>query len=383
MSAPRNSRKLVTLAAVLGLMVIAAFGGYAAASSRTPAARLTESASLAGAQASAASRPVTVHACLAGGNLTRVSVTRAARCPARSTPVQWTGQAGAASSPRPDPSSTASAHPSAPASTPPVTSAPPVTSSAPVTTPSTAAASSPARGPACVTSAGGGSCGPYTYAEISGSGVNGGNGTSVIQDIWNQVSGATQTLTAYSPGDWSVAANLPAGNKAVVSYPDTQQIYTRPDNTPNPLAGYASITSSYAETGPAGDLYEAAYDIWANRGSQEIMIWVDNHGQVPAGSVVARVAIDGVGYQVWSTSGPGSVGHPVSLVMDSNQTSGSVNLLDDLKWLESNGYMAAGSGINQIDFGWEICSTGGVPATFTLSQYGIKASCTSGTSCTK
>jgi hypothetical protein len=242
-----------------------------------------------------------------------------------------------------------------------------------------------AQGKACVTSASNGTCGPYSFPGISGSN---GSQTNVIQNIWNPIKGASQTLTASSPGSWSVSANMPAGNTAVVSYPDTQQIYTTAKNTPNPLSGYASITSSYAGNSPVGahDDYEAAYDIWAGTGSsnyaQEIMIWVDNHGQTPAGSAVASATIDGVGYKIWSTSKAGAVGNTVSMVLNSNQPSGSVNVLDDLKWLESNGYMPAGSGLNQIDFGWEICSTGGVPETFALSQYGIKATCTSGSACT-
>jgi len=237
------------------------------------------------------------------------------------------------------------------------------------------------RGP-CVTSSDNGSCGPYTDAVISGSG-----GTHVIQDIWNPINGATQTLTASSPGDWSVLADMPASNTAVVSYPDIQQIYTTISNTPNPLSGYSSITGSYTENGPAssGDDYEAAYDIWAGTGShnyaQEIMIWVDNHGQTPIGSVVASATIDGVGYKTWSTGKAGTVGKTESMVLNPDQPSGSVNILDDLKWLESNGYLPAGSGLNQVDFGWEICSTGGVPQTFTVSHYGLKVSCTSGSSC--
>ena len=87
--------------------------------------------------------------------------------------------------------------------------------------------------------------------------------------------------------------------------------------------------------------------------------------------------------KIWSTGKAGAVGNPVSMVLNSNQPSGSVNILDDLKWLESAGYMKSGSGINQIDFGWELCSTGGAAQTFTLSQYSIKATCTSGSSCTQ
>ena len=39
-----------------------------------------------------------------------------------------------------------------------------------------------------------------------------------------------------------------------------------------------------------------------------------------------------------------------------------------LTWLESHGYLPANSGLNQIDYGFEICSTHGA-ATFAVSQF--------------
>jgi hypothetical protein len=372
MSAQRKSTKLIplTVAVVLCLMAAAAYGGYKAAGNHSP-----EAVNLSAAQQGASGRNVTIHACLAAGNLTRMSVTAPPKCPARSVPVQWTVRSGTASPVRPVPSSAPSASPSriaapsAPASTP--------TSPAAPTSPTT-------QGMACVTTNVHGDCGPYRDSGISGSN---GYSTYVSQDMWNPISGASQTMTAAGPSSWSVSANMPASNTAVVSYPDTQQIYTTSNNTSEPLSNFSSITSSYAESGPAGshDDYEAAYDIWLTSGNgnvQEIMIWVDNHGQTPAGSDVASATIDGVGYKVWSTSGAGAVGKTVSMVLDSSQSSGSVSVLDALNWLKSNGYVPAGSGLGQVDFGFEICSTGGAPETFTVSQYGIKASCTSGSSCT-
>jgi hypothetical protein len=62
------------------------------------------------------------------------------------------------------------------------------------------------------------------------------------------------------------------------------------------------------------------------------------------------------------------------------EPSGSVDVLAMLTWLESHGYLPASSGLNQIDYGFEICSTHGA-ATFTVSQFAIKSSCKSGASC--
>ena len=211
MSAHGKSRKLVLLAGVLCLMVAAAFGGHAAANNRALAnSRVPETVNLAGGQAGASGQDVTVHACLASGKLTRVSVAAAPKCPARSVPVQWSVQSGPASSPGPLPS---------PA---PSSSRPP--SSSGLDTP-------------CVTSSDSGSCGPYDYAGISG---GGGNQASVIQDVWNPVKGASQKLTAYNPGNWSVSADMPASNTAVVSYPDAQETYTTASDTPSPLSDFSS-----------------------------------------------------------------------------------------------------------------------------------------------
>ncbi len=396
---PRSHRKpkrIIPLAAALSLMGAAAYGGYAIAGSGTSSPGITDAANVAAAHhGPPRGKSLTVYACAADGKLTRLTVGRAQKCPAHTVPVHWSVKASGVSGGKPTPSTSSSAKPSAstsspaskPSSTPTHSSSPsapasaPASSpaaSAPASVPATAPATAPATGTACVTSSQNGSCGPYTFSGISG--LLSGNRPSVIQDIWNPIGGISQKLTAYSPARWSVTANMPASNTAVISYPDTQQTYTTTSNKPEPLSSFHSITSTYAENGPAakGDDWEAAYDIWAGTGSnnyaQEIMIWVDNHGQRPAGSQIGTATIGGVGYQVWSTRGKGAVGNPVSLVLDSNQPSGSVNILADLQWLESNGYVPAGSGLNQIDFGFELCSTGGASQTFNVTNYGITAS---------
>jgi len=273
------------------------------------------------------------------------------------------GRAGAqASSPSPLPRPSLSSSP--PPS--PRPSLVPRTSAAPVPSPSGA-------GAPCIRSSDSGGCGPYDYPQISGSD---GDNTSVSQDVWNPIARASQRLTAYNPGDWGVSADMPASNTAVVSYPDVGQIYTTSGDTPDPLSSFNSITSSFTEYGPGsggGDDYEAAYDIWAGTGShnyaQEIMLWVDTQGQTPAGSKVGTADIGGVRYSVWSEHD-----NPVSLARTSNESSGTVNLLAALDWLESHGYMPQGSGLNEVDFGWEICSTGGSAKRFSMTRYGIESS---------
>jgi len=50
----------------------------------------------------------------------------------------------------------------------------------------------------------------------------------------------------------------------------------------------------------------------------------------------------------------------------------SVDLLALLQQLIAIGNEPAGIALGQIDFGWEVCSTGGSPRTFTVSDYSIE-----------
>jgi hypothetical protein len=232
-----------------------------------------------------------------------------------------------------------------------------------------------------VTSAAHGSCGPYNYPGITGS--NGSN-TLVLNNMWAANSGTTQTLTASDPGSWSVVANSqPAGSTAVQTYPDTQQIYTQPNNTPDPLSSFGSITSSFTEKMGAarGTSAEAAYDIWLGQNSStnyadEVMIWNDqaNRGTCGGASVKATASFggsDGVPQQKWTLCQYGS--ELIWYLTNGNEQSGTVDVLSMLTWLESHGYLPAGSGLNQIDYGFEICSTPSAE-TFTVSQFSIKSS---------
>jgi hypothetical protein len=203
--------------------------------------------------------------------------------------------------------------------------------------------------------------------------------------MWAANSGTTQTLTAANPGSWSVVANAgPSGSTAVQTYPDTQQIYTRQDNTPDPLSGFSSIISSFAENMNAvsGTSAEAAYDIWVGQGSSsnyadEVMIWNDQANRGTCGGATVQANADfggssGVPEQNWTLCKWGS-SELIWYLTGGNEKSGSVDVLSMLTWLESHGYLPAGSGLNQIDYGFEICSTPGAE-TFTVSQYGIKSS---------
>jgi hypothetical protein len=95
------------------------------------------------------------------------------------------------------------------------------------------------------------------------------------------------------------------------------------------------------------------------------MLWVDNHGQTPSGNVVGQAVISGRPYDVYE-------GNPqmFSFVISGRpEPSGTVDLLSALRWLIGRGYLRGSDVLTQVNFGWEIASTGGTPLDFTLTKF--------------
>jgi len=185
--------------------------------------------------------------------------------------------------------------------------------------------------------------------------------------MWN-ISGysVTQTLYACAYNNWYAVADMnnSSGDGAVKTYPNVHEDFSEPA-----ISSFHSISSTFAETSPHTGIYEDAYDIWINgvasSGSSEVMIWTENYHQVPAGSVLATVTFGGRTYQVWKN------GSYIALVATSNFTSGTVNLLEIFNWIMAKGWMPANSTLGQIDYGAEIVSTNGTPATFTFTNFSV------------
>jgi hypothetical protein len=232
----------------------------------------------------------------------------------------------------------------------------------------------------CVTSKANGSCpvsgAYYYYPQITES--NGYN-TYVDQDVWNPIDGWQQTLYSTNPGDWYVIANMPAGNTAVVSYPDSQQIYGAR------LSHWRYIYSSFSESSDTSTntVDDTGYDIWLNKYADEVMIQheVAGHGQCDGGSPVAGPIKFGGTHHVavkswflcqygseliWQLRSPKDawtfgIGH------------GRVDILSMLKWLLKYQYLKANSSLNQIDYGFELSSTNGLDEMFAVKALTIKS----------
>ena len=223
-------------------------------------------------------------------------------------------------------------------------------------------------GEATTSSAALGVLGPYLYPPITSSS---GSNTFVNNNVWNgsAAPGWSQTVEAISPGRWQVTANIStASGGAVVSYPDTQQLYAE-----RPLATWTGITSSWSEAMnvTAGSQCEAAYDIWLNNFGNEVMIWVDTTASqaaaLNADTNLGNVTLGGHTFTVYHR--PSSTEYIYYL--PGSLPAGTVDVLAVLLHAQANGYIPAGSNLTTIEFGWEIVTTNSLPQTFVMSGFSI------------
>ncbi len=245
----------------------------------------------------------------------------------------------------------------------------------------------------CVTSSPTGTCGYYT--NKSAITMSAGN-SYAANNCWADPSCA-QTLRANSPGDWQVTSTEPAGNTSVKTGPELQQQtnnWCAAENTwqnltkngcgGNPLSNVPisalySFTSTYSESMPHNGqtVAEAAYDIWTNY-KTDIMIWLDNVNRGAGGATkIGTASIGGQNFTVYQFGGADG---EIIFSLDggggtgtfAQQSSGSVDILGVLDWVQSHGY-ASNMTVSLVDFTFEICSTGGAPETFRVSSYSVTA----------
>lgn len=256
-------------------------------------------------------------------------------------------------SPSPSPSPSSSATTGSP--TPSTSPSPPPPAASPSPSPTSAGG-------------GGGSCADPSFTTSAQFGTWNLSPYFVANDMWNAGAGnVSQTLSACSFSDWYVTATA-SGGGGVLTYPDS---HLDLDNAPK-ISSLSSATSTFADVNPDTGTYEDAYDIWLNgvadpsAGSDELMIWTNNHGQTPGGSPMATVTIGGQSWTAWKGNG----GY-MAFVANSNITSGTVNLLAFFQWVIAKGWVPGDSTLNQVDYGVEICSTNGAPATFSFSDFSV------------
>jgi cell division septation protein DedD len=184
----------------------------------------------------------------------------------------------------------------------------------------------------------------------------------VHNNMWNNDNG-TYALGACSFDNWYVDVTQPLpGDKGVQAYPNVHKDY---DDVP-----LSKIQSAkFAATTPANCsacIYNVAFDAWIGDGlNNELMIWTDNKGQVPAGRKVGTVAFGGFTYDVWHTDGY------TAYVSQVTQKSGTMPLASFFNDMVNRGW-APKATTWQVDYGVEVVSTGNTKQRFSFTDFSIQ-----------
>jgi hypothetical protein len=182
-----------------------------------------------------------------------------------------------------------------------------------------------------------------------------------------------QTLFIDKNGSWGVTTDQPAGNTRVLTYPSLQTLEYLP------ISKIQALHAHYNVTFPAKGDYETAFDIWVQDSGNphgwgndtEVMLWVNNHGQRPAGSIVGSATTEyDQQFTVWLRGAKDTGDSTITMVLNNGQTAGTMHIMSVFRWLAANGYITSNAADLDVEFGWEVCSTGGVPETF-LSHYAL------------
>ncbi len=187
-------------------------------------------------------------------------------------------------------------------------------------------------------------------------------GFDVYNNEWNKSAAGPQTIWAYSYQHWGVRSEQPS-SASVKTYPCVQQNFRNPT-----LSSITRLVSTFTQAmPPVAARYdaEAAYDLWLNGYQVEVMVWVDNHGQTPEGGVIDQAVISGRPYDVYQ----GGARMFSFVISGRPEPAGQVDLLTPLHWLIRHHYVRGSDVLTQVNFGWEIASTGGGPMDFSLTRY--------------
>lgn len=176
------------------------------------------------------------------------------------------------------------------------------------------------------------------------------NGYTLNNDVWGSGAGP-QTIWANSGTNWGVWSNQP-NTGGVKSFPHSGR---SPEIALNSLS---SVSSSFNLSVPGSGAYESAYDIWLGSYAYEVMVWLNRTGAVgPLGSYVGALTLNGYTWSVYK--GSNGSNQVFSFVNTGYSTSGSVNLLNILKWIENSRGWYSNPTLNEVQFGFEITSSSG------------------------
>ncbi len=162
---------------------------------------------------------------------------------------------------------------------------------------------------------------------------------------------------------WTAVSDQPDVGGQVETYPNSEyDVGGRDAGSTAPITAWKSITSTFSEAFPPAGTWDAAYDVWLNNWSTEIMIWNQWAGAQsywPSQATTA-LTLDGVPYHFYNNGGE------LMFFRDTQTSSGSVDVLAALQWLVSQGLVQSTDVPTQLEYGVEVCSTSGAQ-TFPLT----------------
>jgi hypothetical protein len=189
------------------------------------------------------------------------------------------------------------------------------------------------------------------------------NGYTLYNDVWGSGAGP-QTIWANSASNWGVWSNQP-NTGGIKSYPNVSKWVGTPINSLN------SVTSGYSVSVPSSGAFESAYDIWDSSNADEIMVWLNKTGAIgPIGSYVTNVSVGGYDFNVYK--GWNGSNNVYSFLNTGYATSGTVDILAVLKWLENSEHWIGDVTLGNVQFGWEITSSSG-GMNFQVNNYWVSA----------
>ncbi|HEY3870500.1 MAG TPA: cellulose binding domain-containing protein [Actinocrinis sp.] len=190
-------------------------------------------------------------------------------------------------------------------------------------------------------------------------------GYTIYNDEWGSGFN-TQTLWVKSATNWGVFSTQPS-TSGVKSYANISKTIG------TALSSLSTATSTFNESNPSSGNWESAYDIWLNGSGIEVMVWTDVSGNVgPLGSSVGTVTMDG---NTWTLYAGNNGSNPTySFVRSGNESSGTVNLLDLLNYLQNTKAYFSNATLSTIQYGWEISGTNNVQENFTINNYSATTS---------
>lgn len=184
----------------------------------------------------------------------------------------------------------------------------------------------------------------------------------------------SQVTWANTESDWGTTVSITAAGNQVYTYPDAARAFAQ---LPLPSLGHVIAKYSYTMPTTANGLTgELMFDCWLNGSGpgfgDEVSIFVENQGVSPAGDTVLGTGLSFHGSNASWTAYERPASSPPQFIFVPTPNlprTGTIDLLPMFNWLVTNGYLASPSTMQEVELGWEIITTGGVPLTFRMLSY--------------